>query len=285
MTHDADRITIADITTRKARGEPIVMITAYDYPSARIAEEAGVDIVLVGDSAGMTVLGYTSTRQVTTDELLVLTRAVRRGLTKPLLVGDLTFGTYEESDEQALAAAHRFMDAGCDAVKLEGAGPMTHRVCALVAAGIPVMDHVGLTPQQVLVAADYKGRGRTAATAAAIARDARALERAGCFAIVFEAVPAALTAIVAPRLSIPVIGIGAGAAADGQVLVWHDLLGITEGKLPRFVERYAELRAVTLDAVRRYADDVRERRYPAPRHTYGIDPSEVAALEAMLSDE
>lgn len=285
MTHQAGRITIADLSGRKARGEPIVMITAYDYPSARIAEEAGVDIVLVGDSAAMTVLGYTSTRQVTTDELLVLTRAVRRGLARPLLVGDLTFGTYEESDDQALASARRFVDAGCDAVKLEGAGPMIDRVRALVAAGIPVMGHVGLTPQQVIVAADYKVRGRTAAAAAAIARDARALERAGCFAIVFEAVPAALTALVAPRLAIPVIGIGAGPAADGQVLVWHDLLGITEGKLPRFVERYGDLRAAALDAVRRYAADVRERRYPAPRHTYGIDAAEVVALETMLANE
>ncbi len=285
MSGDGARITIRDIAAHKSRREPIVMITAYDYPSARIVEAAGVDIVLVGDSAAMTVLGYTSTRQVTTDELIVLTRAVRRGLTTPLLVGDLTYGTYEDSDGRAVESARRFTAAGCDVVKLEGAGPITDRVRAVVAAGIPVMGHVGLTPQQVAVSSDYRVRGRTAAAAAAIARDARALEGAGCFAVVFEAVPAALTALVAPRLSIPVIGIGAGAAADGQVLVWHDLLGITEGKLPRFVERFAELRAAALDGVRRYAADVRERRYPAPGHTYGIDAAEVAALEDMLNEE
>lgn len=278
------RVRIADLAARKAERCPIVMITAYDHPTARVAEAAGVDAVLVGDSAAMTVLGYTSTRQITADELLVLTRAVRRGLSTPLLIGDLTFGSYEQSDAQAVASARRFAEAGCDAVKLEGAGAMADRARAIVGEGIPVMGHVGLTPQQVRTAAEYRARGRTADAAVAIARDAEELERAGCFAIVFEAIPAAVTELLVPRLRVPVIGIGAGAAADGQVLVLHDMLGITEGRVPRFVRRYAEVREAMVDAVSRYAADVRARRFPEPAHTYPIDPAELEALRARLAE-
>lgn len=278
------RVTIGDLAARKAEHCPIVMITAYDHPTARVAEAAGVDAVLVGDSAAMTVLGYPSTREISVDELLVLTRAVRRGLATPLLIGDLTYGSYEESDVRAVATARRFADAGCDAVKLEGAGAMADRVRAIVAAGIPVMGHVGLTPQQVRTAAEYRARGRTGDAAAAIARDAEELERAGCFAIVFEAIPAAVTELIVPRLRVPVIGIGAGAAADGQVLVLHDMLGITEGRLPRFVKRYAGLREAMVDAVSRYAADVRAGRFPEASHDYPIDPAELAALRARLAE-
>ena len=277
-------MTIADLAACTAARQPIVMITAYDFPSARIAEAAGVDAVLVGDSAAMTVLGYPSTRQISIDELLVLTRAVRRGLSRPLLIGDLPFGSYEESDALAVASARRFADAGCDAVKLEGAGRMADRVRAIVAAGIPVLGHVGLTPQQVTTAAEYRARGRTADAAVAILRDAAELERAGCSAIVIEAVPAPVTDLLVAAVRVPVIGIGAGVGTDGQVLVWHDMLGITEGRLPRFVKRYAEGRDAMLDAVRRYAADVRARRYPEAAHTYGIDGAELAALRGRLAD-
>ena len=214
----------------------------------------------------------------------MLTRAVRRGLSTPLLIGDLPFGSYEESDAQAVATARRFAEVGCDGVKLEGAGPMADRVRAIVGAGIPVMGHVGLTPQQVRTAAEYRARGRTAEAATAIARDARELERAGCFAIVFEAMPAAVTELIVPRLRVPVIGIGAGAATDGQVLVFHDMLGITEGRMPRFVRRFGEVREAMVEAVRRYAADVRGRRFPEPAHAYPIDATELAALHRRLAE-
>ncbi|HZU39410.1 MAG TPA: 3-methyl-2-oxobutanoate hydroxymethyltransferase, partial [Solirubrobacteraceae bacterium] len=220
-------MTLPRLAEKKRLGEPIVMITAYDYPSAQVAEEAGVDVVLVGDSGAMTVLGYPSTVPVSTEEMLMLAAAVRRGLRTPLLVGDLPFGSYEASDEQAIATAQRFIkEAGCDAVKLERGGSSVQRARAIVEAGIPVMGHVGLTPQTATALGGYRAQGRTADRALSVARDALALQEAGCFSIVFEAIPAAVAAAVVPMLEIPVIGIGAGSATDGQVLVFHDLLGI-----------------------------------------------------------
>src|SRR3954471_20621836 len=223
-------VTIGTLAEKKALGEPIVMVTAYDYPSAQVAEEAGVDVVLVGDSGAMTVLGYPSTVPVKTDELLMLAQAVRRGLTTPLMIGDMPFGSYEASNEEAIRNAQRFVkEAGCDAVKIERGGTSVERASALVGAGIPVMGHVGLTPQTATALGGYRSQGRTAERALQVLHDALALQEAGCFSIVFEAVPAALTELVMPRLQIPVIGIGAGATTDGQVLVFHDLLGIYDG--------------------------------------------------------
>jgi len=220
-------VTLSSLGEKKALGEPIAMVTAYDYPSAGVAEAAGVDVVLVGDSAAMTVLGYPSTVPVSVEEMLMLAAAVRRGLETPLLVGDLPFGSYEVSDEQAVTTAQRFVkEAGCDAVKLERGGSSVDRAKAIVAAGIPVMGHVGLTPQTATALGGYRSQGRTAERALEVARDAIALQDAGCFSMVFEAVPSDLTDLVMPRLDIPVIGIGAGPATDGQVLVFHDLLGI-----------------------------------------------------------
>src|SRR3954465_14980870 len=221
-------VTLPALAEKKRLGEPIVMVTAYDYPSARAAEEAGVDLVLVGDSGAMTVLGYPSTVPVSTDELLMLAAAARRGLRNPFLIGDLPFGSYEVSDEQAIATAFRFVkEAGCDAVKLEGGGPVSvARARAIAQAGIPVMGHVGLTPQTSTALGGYKAQGRNADGAMKVAREALALQDAGCFAIVFEAIPSALSAEVMPQMHVPVIGIGAGPATDGQVLVFHDLLGI-----------------------------------------------------------
>ena len=277
-------VTLSKLAEKKALGEPIVMVTAYDYPSAQVAEAAGVDMVLVGDSGAMTVLGYPSTVPVSVDEMLVLAGAARRGLTTPLLVGDLPFGSYEVSNEQAVATAHRFVkEAGCDAVKLERGGVCAERARAIVDAGIPVMGHVGLTPQTAVALGGYRSQGRTAERALEVADDALALEQAGCFAIVFEAVPSALTELVVPRLEVPAIGIGAGPATDGQVLVFHDLLGIYDGHAARFVKRYADVRQAMVEGLGAFADDVRERRYPEPEHGYTMAPDEAERLRALLA--
>jgi 3-methyl-2-oxobutanoate hydroxymethyltransferase len=277
-------VTLSRLGEKKALGEPIAMVTAYDYPSAQVAEEAGVDIVLVGDSAAMTVLGYPSTVPVSVDEMLMLCAAARRGLTTPLLVGDLPFGSYEGSNEQAIATAQRFVkEAGCDAVKLERGGTSVERAAAIVGAGIPVMGHVGLTPQTATALGGYRSQGRTAERALDVVRDAVALQEAGCFSIVFEAVPSALTEMAMPQLEIPVIGIGAGPSTDGQVLVFHDLLGIYDGHAARFVKRYGNVRQAMIDGLVAYAADVRERRYPEPEHGYTMAPDEVSRLRELLA--
>jgi 3-methyl-2-oxobutanoate hydroxymethyltransferase len=276
-------VTLPRLAERKRLGEPIVMVTAYDYPSAQVAQEAGVDVVLVGDSGAMTVLGYPSTIPVSTDEMLMLASAVRRGLRTPLLVGDLPFGSYEASDEQAVATAQRFIkEAGCDAVKLERGGTSVQRARAIVEAGIPVMGHVGLTPQTATALGGYRAQGRTAEQALGVARDALALQEAGCFAIVLEAIPAAVAAALMPRLEIPVIGIGAGDATDGQVLVFHDLLGIYDGHVARFAKRYGDVRSHMIAGVAEYAAEVRSRAFPAPEHFYSIDDDELATFVAGL---
>jgi 3-methyl-2-oxobutanoate hydroxymethyltransferase len=284
---DASRlpVTLPILMEKKRLGEPLVMVTAYDFPSARAAEAAAVDLVLVGDSGAMTVLGYPSTVPVTVDELLMLARAVRRGLRTPFLVGDLPFGSYEESDQQAVSTAMRFVkEAGCDAVKLErGNETSVARAHAIVQAGIPVMGHVGLTPQTSTALGGYRAQGRTSAAAARIAAEALALQDAGCFSIVFEAIPSAVAAELMPRIEIPVIGIGAGPATDGQVLVFHDLLGIREGRGARFVQRYADLQEEMNAGVAAYAADVRARRYPGPEHGYSIDEQDLAEFRAALS--
>ena len=277
-------MTLPRLAEKRILGEPIVMITAYDYPSAQVAQEAGVDIVLVGDSGAMTVLGYPSTVPVSTDEMLMLAAAVRRGLHTPLLVGDLPFGSYEASDEQAITTAQRFVkEAGCDAVKLERGGTSAQRAAAIVQAGIPVMGHVGLTPQTATALGGYRAQARTSERALAVARDALALQEAGCFSIVFEAIPAAVAAELVARLEIPVIGIGAGPATDGQVLVLHDLLGIYDGHAPRFAKRYGEVKAQMIAGVAQYATEVRSRAFPTPEHTYSIDDEELERFRATLS--
>lgn len=276
MTIHTDRVTIADIARLKERAQPIVMVTAYDYPSGRAAERAGVDIVLVGDSAAMTVLGYPSTRHVSIEEMLMLTRAARRGVDHPLLVGDMPVGTYESSDDVAVVSALRFVDAGCDAVKVEGAGPIVPRVRAMIKAGIPVMGHVGLLPQGVKNKEEYRARGRTADEAVVIINDAVALEKAGVFALVVEAVASPVADALMKRVTVPVIGIGAGPAPDGQVLVYNDLVGLTEMRTAKFVKKYAAVGDVMVDAVTAFAADVRGHRYPSPEHTYGMAGDELA---------
>jgi 3-methyl-2-oxobutanoate hydroxymethyltransferase len=282
---DASRLpmTLPRMAEKKRLGEPLVMGTAYDYPSALAVDKA----VLVGDSGAMTVLGYPSTVAVELDELLVLARAVRRGLTMPFLVGDLPFGSYEVSDEQAVTTAFRFVkEAGCDAVKLEGGGPVSvARARAIVQAGIPVMGHVGLTPQTSTALGGYRAQGRTADAARRVANEAMALQEAGCFSIVFEAIPSAVAEAVMPRMDALVIGIGAGPATDGQVLVFHDLLGIREGRGARFVQRYADILDEMVAGVAAYADDVRTRRYPSPDHGYSIPDEELAAFRHALNEQ
>jgi 3-methyl-2-oxobutanoate hydroxymethyltransferase len=276
MTTAAAAMTIDELQRMKDRAQPIVMVTAFDFASARVAERAGVDVVLVGDSAAMTMLGYASTREVSLDEMLMLTRAVRRGVTLPVLIGDMPFGTYEKSDAIAIASARQFMDAGCAGVKIEGAGPILERVRALTAAGIPVMGHVGLKPQGVTNAEEYRARGRTADEAIAIIRDAVALEMAGAFAIVVEAVASPVADALMGQVHVPVIGIGAGPAPDGQVLVYHDLTGWSESRPAKFVRKYAAVGELMVEAVAAFAADVRSHRYPAPEHMYGMSADELA---------
>ncbi|MFK4851191.1 3-methyl-2-oxobutanoate hydroxymethyltransferase [Microbacterium sp. ZW T6_19] len=278
------RLALGDLVAKRDAGEPIVMVTAYDFPSAQIVEAAGVDIVLVGDSAAMTALGYDSTVPVTIDEMLMLTKAVRRGLTRPLLIGDLPFGSYEASDEIAIATAQRFIkEAGVDLVKIERGGTTVDRARALVNAGIPVVGHVGLTPQTATALGGYRAQGRTAEAALAVIDDALALQAAGVSLLVVEAVPSEVTAALMPLLDIPVIGIGAGADADGQVLVFHDLLGIYAGGAAKFVKRYADLRAASVEGVAAYADEVRDGVYPGPEHGYGMPEGEAARLRELIA--
>ena len=274
---------LARMTEARARGIPIVMLTAYDYPSGRVAEAAGVDVVLVGDSAAMTVLGYASTRDISLDELLVLTRAVRRAVERAPVVGDMPYGSYESGDAMAVATAQRFVrEAGCDAVKLEGAGAMLPRVRAIIAAGVPVIGHVGLLPQSVTTPDGYRTKGRDAEQALEIIADAQALADAGCVALVVEAVPAELGTIITERVGIPVIGIGAGARTSGQVLVYTDLVGMGEGHVPRFVRRYASTHESLVKAVRRWAEDVRAGAFPSAAESYGMPADVMRDVKARL---
>jgi 3-methyl-2-oxobutanoate hydroxymethyltransferase len=267
------------------RGRKIAMVTAYDAPSARLADRAGVDAILVGDSAAMTVLGLDSTVGVTMDEMLVLTRAVSRGTRRPLLVADLPFGAYQVSNREAVRNAIRFVrDAHADAIKVEGAGTTIRRAGAIVAAGVPVMGHLGLTPQTATMLGGYHPQGRTATSATRLLEDARALEVAGCFAVVLEAVPAEVAGRITEALRIPTIGIGSGARCDGQVLVWHDLLGLTAGHLPRFVKQYAQLGDQIVAAVEAYVADVRAGTFPGDAHTYRMFDGELAVFQSALSE-
>jgi 3-methyl-2-oxobutanoate hydroxymethyltransferase len=277
-----DKRSILELADMKRRGERLVMVTAYDAPSARLADAAGIDMVLVGDSAAMTVLGHDSTVPVTIEEMLMLTRAVSRGAERPLVVADMPFGSFQVSVREALKNAVRFVkDGRADAVKLEGAGPTLRRVKALVDAGIAVMGHVGLTPQSATLMGGYKPQGRTAASAARLSDHAHALQEAGCFSIVLEAIPAPVATRITRELTVPTIGIGAGAGCDGQVLVWHDVLGLSIGHVPRFVKQYADLASSALSALERYAADVRAGRFPDREHTYSMPDAELARFENL----
>jgi 3-methyl-2-oxobutanoate hydroxymethyltransferase len=277
----AGKLPLPELGAMKRRGDKIVMVTAYDAPSGRLADVAGVDLILVGDSSGMVVHGRESTVPVTLDEIVFMTQWVTRGAKRPIVIADMPFGSYEESDEQAIRNAVRLVkEGGADAVKLERGGTSVGRARAIVGAGIPVMGHVGLTPQTATVLGGFKAQGRTAEQARQLVEDALALEAAGCFSIVLEAVPPAVAQAATRALTVPTIGIGAGKDTDGQVLVWHDMLGFYEGRAPRFVKRYAELGDAIVEALEQYAEEVRSGAFPEDRHTYGMPEEEKAAFEA-----
>jgi 3-methyl-2-oxobutanoate hydroxymethyltransferase len=283
MSEQREALALPEIGAMKRAGTKIVMVTAYDHPSARLASEAGIELILVGDSAGNNVLGYETTVPVSMEEAVMLTSAVARAKPRSLVIGDMPFGSFQSSDTEAVENAVHLVKAGADAVKLEGAGPMVSRVRAIVDAGIPVMGHLGLTPQTATMLGGMKAQGRTATTARQILHDARQLEAAGCFALVLEAVPSQVASRVTKALTIPTIGIGAGPGCDGQVLVWHDLLGINEGVAPRFVKRYADVASEIRRGLAAFASEVRSGAYPAEEHEYKIAADELRAFESDLA--
>lgn len=273
------KVNILTLQQKKEAGEPITMLTAYDYSGAALVDAVGIDMILVGDSLGMVVLGYESTTQVTMEEMLHHCRAVARGATRPFLVGDMPFMSYQAETADAVRNAGRFLkDGGMDCVKLEGGAEMASTVQAITRAGIAVLGHAGLTPQSQSKLGGYRIQGKTAAAALALLDDALALQDAGCFALVLEAVPAPVAAAITRKLHIPTIGIGAGASCDGQVLVYHDVLGLYDRLQPRFVREYISLRQPIIDALAAYAADVRARRFPGEEHTYPMDSAEEEAF-------
>ena len=277
------KLTLPRIREMKLEHRPIVMITAYDVPAGRLVDEAGVDIVLVGDSAGTNVLGHSSEVPVTMDEMALMTRSVTRACKNPLVVADMPFLSYHVSDEEAVRNAGRLIkEGGADAVKLEGAGPIAGRVRAITAGGMPVMGHLGLTPQTATMLGGMKAQGRGWQQAVRLYDDALELEAAGCFGLVLECVPEPVATAITRRLTIPVIGIGSGAGTDGQVLVFHDVLGINP-ETKRFVRRYAEIGDAIRTGVQAYAAGVRSGEFPQAEHTYPIAPEELSAFEAALA--
>jgi 3-methyl-2-oxobutanoate hydroxymethyltransferase len=274
------KVTAPAVSARKVRtgSEPIVMVTAYDAPGARMADEAGVDLILVGDSLAMVVLGYDDTLQVTVDDMVHHVGAVARAKPRPLIVGDLPWMSYHVSVEDTVRNAAALVRAGAQAVKLEGGTKRVPVVEAIVDAEIPVMGHLGLTPQSVNAMGGYKVQGREQHAALRLIEDARALEEAGCFSIVLEGVPDEVARMVTDAVSVPTIGIGAGPWCDGQVLVFHDLLGIEDRITPKFVRRYADVKASSVDAIRTYADDVRTGRFPSHEESYHLSDEQAEAL-------
>ena len=271
---DPVRSTIPGLQEKKTRGERLTMLTAYDYPFARLIDGAGVDVVLVGDSLGMVGLGYTSTVPVTMEEMLHHANAVRRGVSRALLVGDMPFMSFQVSPERAVINAGRFLkEAGCDAVKLEGGSESLEAARAICKIGIPVMGHLGLTPQTAGRFGGFKVQGRDAATAEAIVRDAEALQAAGCFSVVLECLPDVLAQRITKRLRVPTFGIGSGPGCDGQVLVTQDLLGLYDRLQPKFVKRYAELGHQVQSAIAQFKRDVEQGQFPTAAHSYGMTPS------------
>lgn len=278
------KFTLLDLQAKKAKGEPVTMVTAYDYPSALLADRAEIELILVGDSLGMVVLGLESTVPVTMEEMLHHCRAVARGAKHALLIGDLPFLSYQVSVSEAVRNAGRFLkESGMDGVKLEGGEAVARTVEAIVDAGIPVMGHIGLTPQSVSKLGGYRVQGRTARAAMSMLEDALALQEAGCFAVVLEAVPAPVAEAITARLHIPTVGIGAGPGCDGQVLVYHDMLGMFDRFTPRFVKQYANLNRQILDALSSFREDITTGRFPDADHVYGMDDDELTAFRDELA--
>jgi 3-methyl-2-oxobutanoate hydroxymethyltransferase len=273
------KITAPHIRARKG-GTPIVALTAYDYPSARLVDEAGFDVILVGDSLAQTVLGYDSTLPVTLDEMIAASRAVRRAARRALIVGDMPFGSYQDSAARAVDSAIRFVkEGGAEAVKIEGGTRRAHIVKAITDAEVPVMGHIGLTPQSMLRMGGYRVQGKSLEAAREVIEDALAIERAGAFALVLEGIPAEIAHYITDRLTIPTIGIGAGAHCDGQILVFTDLVGLTFGHKAKFVRQYADVKQVVSEALKQFADDVSARRYPAAEESYHLPEGVVLEIE------
>jgi 3-methyl-2-oxobutanoate hydroxymethyltransferase len=278
------KVTTLELRRKKAKGEPITMLTAYDFATARAIDRAGLDTILVGDSLGMVVLGYENTLPVTMAEMLHHSRAVARGVTSAMVIGDMPFLSYQVSAEEALRNAGRFLqEAGMDAVKLEGGRERRAAVEAIVGAGIPVMGHLGLTPQSVHQLGGFRPQARQASAAARLLEDALILQEAGCFALVLESIPGRLGELVSQRLDIPTIGIGAGSGCDGQVLVTHDLLGLFDRFTPKFVRKYADLHSIMAQAFSAYKSDVEQRVFPAPEHTVDMTDEEWQALMSAVA--
>ena len=273
------KLTIPDIISRKKQGPPLSSVTAYDYPWARLLDKAGIDIILVGDSLGMVVLGYTDTVSVTMEDMLHHSRAVARGVEHAFIVTDLPFGSYNRSTDLAIENANRLLkDGRADAVKLEGGVHMAKTAAAIVAAGIPVQGHVGLTPQTATSLGGFKVQGKSAEAGQRLCEDAMAMQEAGCFSIVVEAVPAPLASHITELLSIPTIGIGAGNGCDGQVLVMHDLLGLYDRFTPKFVKQFARLGEVSIQALMEFKKEVENRSFPATEHSFTMKEAEIAKL-------
>jgi len=280
------KVTILDLQAKKERGEPITMLTAYDYPTALLVDRAGIDVVLVGDSLAMVVLGHENTLAVTMDEMIHHCKAVSKGARNPFLVGDMPFMSYQISKAEAVANAGRFLkEGGMDAVKLEGGQEMVGTVKAITEAGIPVMGHIGLTPQSISKLGGYRVQGRDIEAAHKLLDDAAALEEAGCFSIILEAIPDRLAKLITERASIPTIGIGAGPHCDGQVLVIHDLIGLFDRFTPKFVKKYTDINAQILKALREFAEEVRDGAFPTAEHSYSISDEVFEALLAELKQE
>jgi 3-methyl-2-oxobutanoate hydroxymethyltransferase len=276
------KTTVLDFQEKCDRGEPLTMLTAYDFPTARLVDEAGVDAILVGDSLAMVVLGHPNTLSLTMDEMLHHARAVSRGARGALLVGDLPFLSYQADPAEAVRNAGRFLkDAGMDAVKLEGGQEFASTIEAIIRAGIPVMGHIGLMPQSLRRQGGFKVQGRTAKDAVKLLEDAKALESAGCFSIVLEGVPEKLARFISERVEVPTIGIGAGGGTDGQILVINDVLGLGE-RVPRFAKRYADLDHEMAKAIAAYRDEVSTGAFPTPEHAYGLPDEEWRAFLAAV---
>jgi len=286
MSEKRKKVTIPELYAMVERGEPISFLTAYDYPTALLEDRAGMDMILVGDSGAMCLLGHTSTLPATMDFMVEITAAVSRAASRAFVVGDMPYMSYQPSDEVAVRNAGRFIsEGGADAVKLEGGARMADRIQAIVDAGIPVMGHIGLTPQAASMIGGLKSQGRSAEVALELLDDAEILEEAGAFSILVEAVPARVAELIARQASVPILSIGSGGACHGQLLIVHDILSLFEAFTPKFVKKYADIASPMLEAFQSYIKDVKERRFPAAEHEYRIPDEEWTRLEKAIEED
>jgi 3-methyl-2-oxobutanoate hydroxymethyltransferase len=285
ISNRREKVTVNDLIIMKQKREKVSVLTAYDYSTASICDKAGVDVLLVGDSAGMVMLGYPNTIPVSMEEMLVFSKAVARGTRKAMIIADMPFGSYQPNVSDAIKNAIRFIKVGCDAVKLEGGVEVIDTVKAIVNAGVPVMGHIGLKPQTCAMWQGYRLQGKTKDSALKLIADAKALENAGVFSIVLEMVASEVAEVISTDISIPIIGIGSGYGCDGQVLVLHDMLGIYEDMKPKFVKRYAELAKLILEATLRYTNDVKSNKFPEEQNIFHMSPNELKELHKVLKEK